>query len=152
MIRRRAKNDTEGGGGLISSAEWHRSRVRWGIGGAQVLLLAGLLVVGLGPLLWLAKSAVTPTVDTISHPMSLFPHGTAWNNLSKAWTEVDVGRYFWNTVALAIGSWLTQIVVATTGGFVLSVLRPKYARIVTWLLLATLFVPAVVLLDRKSVV
>ena len=44
------------------------------------------------------------------------------------------------------GSWLTQIIVATTGGYALSVLRPRYAKLITAMLLATLFVPAVVLL------
>ena len=38
--------------------------------------------------------------------MALFPHGVAWSNLREAWIDVDVGRYFWNTVVLAIGSWL----------------------------------------------
>jgi multiple sugar transport system permease protein len=44
------------------------------------------------------------------------------------------------------GSWLVQIVVATTAGFALSVLRPRFARLLTGLVLATLFVPAIVLL------
>jgi multiple sugar transport system permease protein len=57
-----------------------------------------------------------------------------------------VSRYFWNTVVLAIGSWLTQLVVATTAGFALSVLRPKYGRVLMGLVLTTLFVPVVVLL------
>jgi multiple sugar transport system permease protein len=39
-----------------------------------------------------------------------------------------------------------QILVATTAGFALSVLRPRYARLLNALLLTTLFVPAVVLL------
>ena len=47
---------------------------------------------------------------------------------------------------VAIGSWVTQIIVATTGGFALSVLRPRYGQLITGLLLVTLFVPAVVLL------
>jgi multiple sugar transport system permease protein len=120
--------------------------VRVGIGGIQALLLIALVVGGLGPLLWLAKSAIMPTADTISHPMSLFPHGAAWSNLRRAWVDVNVGRYFWNTIVLALGSWLTQIVVAVTGGYALSVLRPRYARFINALLLATLFVPTVVLL------
>ena len=132
--------------GIISIDEWRRPSVRFGVGGAQVLLLVGLVVIGLGPLLWLAKSAITPTNDTITHPMALFRHGFAWGNLREAWVNVDVGRYFWNTIVLAFGSWLVQLVVATTGGYALSVLRPRYARIVTALLLVTLFVPAVVLL------
>jgi multiple sugar transport system permease protein len=131
---------------LITTSDWRRRRVRYGVGGMQLLLLLGLIVAGLGPILWLAKSAITPTNDTISHPMALFPHGFAWGNLHDAWVNVDVGRYFWNTIVLAFGSWLTQIVVATTGGYALSVLRPKYAKVINALLLATLFVPAVVLL------
>ena len=131
---------------LISKSEWRRPSIRYGIGGAHVLLLVGLVVVGLGPLLWLAKSAITPTGDTISHPMSLFPHGAAWHNLKAAWVDVHVGRYFWNTILIAAGSWATQIVVATTGGFALSVLRPRYGKLIMGLLLGTLFVPAVVLL------
>jgi multiple sugar transport system permease protein len=143
-LRRRSPSETPSS--LISPVDWRRPGVRWGLGSAQVLLFLALVVVGLGPLLWLAKSAITPTADTISNPMSLFPNGTAWSNLSSAWSDVDVGRYFWNTVVLATGSWLAQIIVAATGGYALSVLRPRYARLVTGLLLTTLFVPAVVLL------
>jgi multiple sugar transport system permease protein len=133
-------------GGLIGVSEWRRPGIRWGVGAAQALLLIGLVVVGLGPLLWLAKSAITPTIDTITNPMALFPRGTAWSNLRDAWTEVNVGRYFWNTVVIALGAWASQIVVATTAGYALSVLRPKYAPLLNALLLTTLFVPAVVLL------
>jgi multiple sugar transport system permease protein len=131
---------------LITSAEWRRPAVRYGIGAVHVLLLVLLVVVGLGPILWLAKSAITPTNDTITHPMALFAHGAAWSNLREAWVNVNVGRYFWNTIVVALGSWASQIVVATTGGYALSVLRPRYAKLINGLLLATLFVPAVVLL------
>jgi multiple sugar transport system permease protein len=145
-LRRRGERETENAQGLVSAPEWRQSGARFGLGGAQVVLLVCLLVFGLGPILWLAKSAITPTADTLSSPMSLFPNGTAWDNLSRAWSEVEVGRYFWNTVVLAFGSWLTQIVVAVTGGFVLGVLKPRYAPLVKVMLLVTLFVPAVVLL------
>jgi multiple sugar transport system permease protein len=134
------------GGGLISELDWQKPSIRWRTRTLHALLLVGLVVIGLGPILWLAKSAITPTIDTISHPMAFFPHGAAWSNLSQAWNDVHVGRYFWNTVVIAFGSWAVQIVVATTGGFALSVLRPRYAPIIKGLLLATLFVPAIVLL------
>jgi multiple sugar transport system permease protein len=110
-----------------------------------VLLFVLLVLIGLGPILWLAKGAITPTIDTLRNPLALFPHGVAWSNVSDAWSTVNVGRYFWNTIVLAIGSWLCQIVVATTGAYVLSVLRPAWGRFVYALLLATLFVPWIVL-------
>jgi multiple sugar transport system permease protein len=137
---------SDGPSRVVSRSEWSRPHIRHSIGSLQVLLLVGLVVFGLGPILWLAKSAITPTGDTISHPIALFPHGFVWGNLHEAWSQVRVGRYFWNTVVLATGSWAVQLVVATTGGFVLSVLRPRYAPLVKGLLLGTLFVPAVVLL------
>src|SRR5690242_7062457 len=98
---------------LIGPADWRRRSVRLGTGGAQAVLFVLLVVIGLGPIVWLAKSAITPTNDTITHPMGLFPHGFAWSNLREAWVNVDVGRYFWNTIVVAFGSWATQIVVAT---------------------------------------
>ena len=145
-IRRRPRGPARETGGLVSETDWARPSVRWSLGTAQTILLVGLVVIGLGPILWLAKAAITPTQDTISNPMSLFPHGFAWSNVTQAWTNVDIGLYLWNTIVIALGSWLCQIVVATTAGFALSVLRPRYAKLITGLLLTTLFVPAVVLL------
>jgi multiple sugar transport system permease protein len=141
-----AMSSHESPNGIVSAAEWRKPSVRYGMGGLQLLMFIVLVVIGLGPIFWLAKSAITPTLDTISHPVSLFPHGFAWGNLSEAWSSVHVGLYFWNTVVIALGYWLAQIVVATTGGFALSVLRPRYAPIINGLLLATLFIPGVVLL------
>jgi multiple sugar transport system permease protein len=132
-------------GGLLSHNEWARRDIRWFFGSTQTLLLILLILIGFGPVLWLAKGAITPTIDTLKNPLALFPHGAAWSNLSEAWSHVNIGRYFWNTVVLAFGSWLCQIVVATTGAFVLSVLRPAWGRFVYWLLLGTLFVPWIVL-------
>ncbi len=132
--------------GLVLSADWRRPSVKWGLGTAHTLLLVLLIVVGLGPILWLAKSAITPTQDTLSNPMAIFPHGTDWSNISNAWSEVDIGLYIWNTIVIAFGSWLCQIIVATTGAFALSVLKPRWGRVITAMLLTTLFVPVVVLL------
>ena len=134
--------------GLVLPTDWERPSVRWGLGTAHTVLLVLLVIVGLGPILWLAKSAITPTQDTLTQPMALFPNGFAWSNLSDAWSGsgVDVGLYLWNTIVIAFGSWLAQIIVATTGAFALSVLRPRWGRVITAALLTTLFVPAVVLL------
>ena len=46
------------------------------------------------------------------------------DNFADAWNRVHIDRYFLNTIAIALGAWLVQIVVATTAGYALSVLRP----------------------------
>jgi multiple sugar transport system permease protein len=113
---------------------------------AHAVLLAALVVVALGPLLWLVKASVTATQDTLRDPMALFPSGVDWANLATAWSQVHIDRYFFNSMAVALGSWLVQLVVATTGGYALAILRPRYGPLLYWLVLSTLFVPAVVLL------
>ncbi|QNE22540.1 carbohydrate ABC transporter permease [Kribbella qitaiheensis] len=132
--------------GLLSSAEWRRPGVRrtaWGVHGILLLLL---FLAGLGPMLWLAKAAITPTQDTLRDPLALWPNGIDWANLSTAWSRVEISKYFLNTMILAAGSWFMQLLVATTAGYALSVLRPRYGKVITGVVLATLFVPSVVLL------
>lgn len=143
--RRRRPRDEEDRGAL-SPADWRRPAVRRSMRLSHGVLLALLVLCGLGPLVLLAKFAVTPTQDILRTPLAVFPHGIAWENLGAAWNDVQVSRYFLNTVVIAAGSWASQILVATTGGYLLSVLRPRYARLVHGAVLATLFVPAVVLL------
>ena len=132
--------------GILSRTDWRRPHVRIVGTGLNVILGICLVIVGLLPLLWLLKSAVTPTEETLTQPLALFPHGFTWSNLSRAWNDVQIGRFFFNTIWMAAGEWAVQLLVATTGGFALSVLKPKYGKIISGLVLATLFVPAVVLL------
>ena len=132
--------------GVLSAIERRKRPIRWSVNGVHLGLLLFLLVVGLGPLLWLAKASVSSTQDTLRHPMALFPSGVDLENITTAWTDAQIGHYFWNTVKVAVGSWLVQIVVAVTGGYVLGILKPWYAKFVTALVVATLFIPPVVLL------
>jgi multiple sugar transport system permease protein len=145
-VKRMPSADPGAERGILSSADWRRPHVRVIGGGLHVVLFVLLLLVGLFPLLWLLKAAITPTQDTLANPLALFPNGFAWDNLAKAWNDVHIGDFFFNTIAMTAGEWAVQLLVATTGGFVLSVLRPRYAKMVSGLVLATLFVPAVVLL------
>ena len=132
--------------GVLSSSDWRRLSVRRTARVVHGVLLALLFLVGLGPMLWLAKAAVTPTQDTLREPLSLWPNGFDFANLATAWTRVEIDKYFLNTVIVAAGAWFVQILVATTAGYALSVLRPKYRKVLTGVVLATLFVPGVVLL------
>jgi len=146
--RRRAdrRSDEQGDRGIVSDFERKKRGIRFGMGGVHTLLFAGLVIAGLGPLLWLAKSAVTPTQDTLRQPLALWPNGIDWANLPQAWNDVHIDQFFWNTIVIAAGSWFFQLLVATTAGYALSVLRPKYAPVLNGAILATLFIPAVVLL------
>ena len=94
---------------------------------------------------WRSRPSPRPSTRSSSR-WRCFPTAPTGTTCYDAWVNVKIGVYFWNTVVLALGSWLAQLLVATTAGFALSVLRPKYANVITGLVLATLFIPPVVLL------
>jgi multiple sugar transport system permease protein len=144
---RRRPRGTDGESRTITS-EFDRRRPAVRITRAVVNggLLVALVVISLGPILWLAKSAVTPTQDTLRDPIGLWPHGIDWANLRTAWVDIDLERYFGNTVVIAAGSWAVQMLVAVTAGYALAILKPRFGRVLYGLVMATMFVPAVVLL------
>jgi multiple sugar transport system permease protein len=145
-LRRRAPSGPAAERTVISAADLRSARVRWSLRAVTFVTFVFLLVVGLGPILWMIKSAVTPTQDTLRQPLALFPNGLDLANLGEAWSRTHIDRYVLNTILVAFGAWVVQIVVATTGGFALSILRPRGSRLLTGLVLATLFVPSIVLL------
>ena len=143
--RSRADGDTTERG-IISAADRRDRRTRWTLRLLHGATLVFLLIVGLGPVLWMLKASVTPTQDTLRSPMALWPNGIDLGQLATAWSRTHIDRYLINTVVIAAGSWIAQLVVATTGGFALSVLRPRLSGLMTGLVIATLFVPPIVLL------
>ena len=142
---RRATIDDDSVRTVISDSERRRPGTRFGMRVVHVFLFVSLVIAGLGPILWLAKSAVTPTQDTLTQPFALWPNGIDWANLSAAWNDIHIDQYFFNTVVIAAGAWVFQLLIAPTGAYTLSILRPRYAWLLNSLVLATLIIPGVVL-------
>ena len=132
---------------VLSPADRKRGSVRSGFGTLQVVVLVALVVIGLGPLLWVAKAALSSSQSTLQAPLAFFPSGgVRWGNLSHAWFDNHIGLYIVNSVLLAVGCVITNVVVSICTSYVLSVLKPRWAPVLSGAILATLFIPAVVLL------
>lgn len=129
---------------LLSWADRRSRRVRIGFPGVWVLVLIGLVVAGVGPVLWLAKAAISTTHDTLASPLAMFPSGVQWHNLTDAWNVANVGLYLFNTLVIAVGSTVVSVIVSATAAYVLSVLRPRWGNVLSVAVLSTLFVPSVV--------
>ncbi|MEV6272415.1 carbohydrate ABC transporter permease [Kribbella sp. NPDC051936] len=130
---------------VLSDSDRKLTRIRVPFVIGQVVVLLGLLVAGLGPLLWLLKAAISPTQDSIRSPLAWFPSGQVqWGNLATAWQQGHIGYYLGNTAMIAAGTALASLIVCTTAGYVLSVLRPRWGALLSAAILATLFVPHIV--------
>ncbi|QOR71802.1 carbohydrate ABC transporter permease [Ruania alkalisoli] len=144
LRRKESKQDRASERTILSVNDRRDPRVRTVILILNVVVIAGLLISAAGPLLWLLKSAISTSQDILAAPLQWWPSGVQWHNLADAWIRVEISRYLGNTVLVAAGSWFFGILVATTGGYALAILRPRYGPIISAAVLATLFIPAVI--------
>ncbi len=128
----------------ISVADLRSPRVR-GIRRVVIAsVLALLFAISAGPLLWLAKASVSTTADINADPLGFWPSGIQWQNLGEAWDKIGVGRFLLNSILITTGEVVVAVVVSTTAAYVIAILRPRYAKLLSGYILAILFIPGVV--------
>ncbi|MET9271200.1 carbohydrate ABC transporter permease [Kribbella sp. NPDC003557] len=126
---------------FTSSNDLRRPGTAFAVRAVQVLTLLVLVAIGIGPLYWTVKGAVSSPTEMVTNPLRLWPAEAELGNFARAFTELHVGRYLANTVTVVIGSWAVQLLVAMTAGFAFAVIRPRIGRYVYGAILATMFVP-----------
>ena len=114
------------------------------------LLLLSTLVT-FGPLYWMFSSALKSSIEIFSSPPTIWPVHPAWSNYSNAWSVLQYPLYFGNTVILATGAVILQLLVSATAAFSLSKLRPAGKNIIQFVFFSTLMVPPVVYLIPQFV-
>lgn len=129
---------------ILSVLDRRRPVTRVVVAVVGALLVIALAIACAGPLFWLFKAATSTSTETLAQPFALWPSGLHWENFVDVWTKVDFGRYFLNTIWMMAGTLAFGLLVATTGGYGLAVLKPRYARVVFAAVLATLFIPGVI--------
>lgn len=142
--RRRRRYEDASERSIISAMDRKNGGLRIAVGIAGALVLLALAITCAGPLFWLFKAATSTSTETLANPLALWPSGLHWDNLVEAWTSIQFGTYLRNTLIVCVGSWFFGLLVATTGGYGIAVLRPRYASVVNALVLATLFIPGVI--------
>jgi multiple sugar transport system permease protein len=68
-----------------------------------------------------------------------------FSNYANAWKQLDIAKLLLNTLVYAGGALAFQLVFSVAAAFSLSKLRPVFGNVVLFLMLATLMVPASVL-------
>jgi multiple sugar transport system permease protein len=87
----------------------------------------------------LPKEAMLP--DPTFIPRSFHP-----DTYADAWSQLQIAKFFLNTVWYALGGWLIQLVIDVAAAYALSKLRPVFGKVVLGLMLASLMLPSAALL------
>jgi multiple sugar transport system permease protein len=128
----------------VSDADLSRRGTRLGFRLLIGVTIALLALISAGPLLWLAKSAVSTTQDILRDPFGWWPSGIQWQNIPDAWNQIQIGKFTVNSLIITSGEVVVAVFAAVTLGYVLAVLRPKYGPVLNAAIMATLFIPGVI--------
>ncbi|MFJ7266512.1 carbohydrate ABC transporter permease [Streptomyces sp. NPDC099050] len=130
---------------LISPAQLGRPRgkaVYWTV---LALVVIGFTVVFLGPLYWMVVNGLKSTAEFTQVPPTVVPDSLHPDNYSAAWEVMDLAKLLFNTLYYAFGALAFQLVLDVAAAYSLSKLRPVFGKAVLGMMLATLMIPATVL-------
>ncbi|MEU3608587.1 carbohydrate ABC transporter permease [Streptomyces sp. NPDC035033] len=130
---------------LISPARLARPRGRAAYRAVLVLVLVLFTLVFLGPLYWLASSGFKDAQEVVRTPPTLIPGTFEPENYTRAWEVMDLATLLLNTLYYAFGALAFQLVLDVAAAYALSKLRPVLGKAILGMMLATLMIPATVL-------
>ena len=130
---------------LISPAQLAKPRGRFLYWAVFAVVVAAFTLVFLGPLYWLASSGVKDPQEVIQTPPTLVPKSFTPGNYTRAWDVMDLSRLLLNTTFYAFGALACQLVLDVAAAYSLSKLRPVLGKAILGMMLATLMIPATVL-------
>jgi multiple sugar transport system permease protein len=115
---------------------------------ATVLVFA---VVFTGPLYWMVTAGLKSGQEVAQVPPTLYPRHPQLSNYADAWTALSLGRLLLNTAVYALGALAFQLVFDVAAAYAFSKLRPVLGNAILGLMLATLMIPATVLVIPQYV-
>ena len=131
---------------LISSAQLNRARGKIVYRIVLTVVIVIFTLVFIGPLYFLFTDGLKSTQEAIATPPTLYPHALHPSSYSRAWGEFSLGRLLLNTLYYAFGALAFQLVFDVAAAYSLSRLRPVLGNVILAMMVATLMIPAMVLI------
>jgi multiple sugar transport system permease protein len=136
---------------LISQAQIRRGRGRYVYWTLLILTVLAFTLVFIGPLYWMVTGALKSGQEIAQTPPSLVPKHPETRNYADAWSNLNLAKLMFNTFYYAAGAVFFQLVFDTAAAYALSKLRPVLGHVVLALMLATLMIPAMVVIVPQYV-
>jgi len=106
----------------------------------SVLIFVSLL--SIFPFLWLISTSLKGGGENIfAYPPQIIPTDFTWANYSGVWDRVDFIRYFVNSIIVAGGTVLLNLIFSAMAGYPLARMEFKGKKITFFAILATIMIP-----------
>jgi multiple sugar transport system permease protein len=104
-------------------------------------ILAGTAVITLIPIVWMILTALKTSAEVSADPPTWIPQTLRWENFRDAWNFAPFGRYLINSLVMAGGIALTQVVTSALAAYAFARLRFRGRDLLFYLYLGTLIIP-----------
>jgi multiple sugar transport system permease protein len=104
-------------------------------------ILAGTAVITLIPIVWMVLTALKTSAEVNADPPTWIPNTLRWGNFRDAWNFAPFGRYLVNSLVMAGGIALTQVVTSALAAYAFARLRFPGRNLLFYLYLGTLIIP-----------
>lgn len=114
-------------------------------------LLAHLMAYGLGftmllPFAWMVSASLKNNEEVFAWPPTFIPKTWVWSNYPRAWQAADIGRYFQNSIFVAVAVTAFSVFFNALAGFAFAKFRFRGRDAVFMGILATMMLPGQVTL------
>lgn len=105
----------------------------------HVAMLLWAVVTAL-PLLWAIVSSFKKDNDILNDPWSL-PTDPQWGNWARAWSQANIGRYFFNSLIVVGGGLLLTMLLGSLVAYALARYEFRGNRVIYYVFVAAMFFP-----------
>ncbi|GIF17948.1 multiple sugar transport system permease protein [Actinoplanes tereljensis] len=136
---------------LISQAQLRRGRGRFLYWTILTAVIVVFTLVFIGPLYWMVTGALKSGQEIAQTPPTIWPKDPQTQNYTDAWNNLNLAKLMFNTFYYAAGAVVFQLIFDTAAAYALSKLRPMFGNVILGAMLATLMIPAMVLIVPQYV-
>lgn len=105
-----------------------------------ILIMTSLL--SIFPFIWLISTSLKGNAENIfAYPPQLIPTDFTWANYTGVWKRVDFIAYFVNSMIVALGTVVLNLLLSALAGYPLARMEFKGKKIVFFAILATIMIP-----------
>ena len=108
-------------------------------------MLTLLVIISILPAIWTVLTAFKDARE-IYESFSFFPKNMTWKSavtkVSEAWSFLQLGKPFVNTIILSLGTLVFRVIISGFGGYALSKIKPKGTKLIFTLVVWTMMMPS----------
>lgn len=106
------------------------------------IVLIAVSLLSIFPFIWLLSTSLKGAGENIfAYPPTIIPKDFTWANYGGVWKRVDLMRYFINSMIVAGGTVLLNLILSSLAGYPLARMDFKGKKITFFAILATIMVP-----------